>query len=412
MNLCPMAFAASGTERSVTPPSASSAASNPLQYFRNSYQEARSEFLKNLNGWPPSTEHQIIPVPSKTDQDLFIDSVYIPATSGRQDRLLILTSGVHGIEGFLGSALQIAALKENFWGLRDENLSVLLIHAVNPYGFKHERRVSEANVDLNRNFDVSTDLFAIKNEGYRKIRELFNPPTPATSGFFSRFYFYTQAIQAILQHSMASLRAAVLSGQYEFPTSIFFGGQAFEPQKEILEKLLLKYGAGSQHILLVDLHTGYGARGKLHLFADRSPKMDASYLENIFAGKTLDYGQQKDFYQVTGSFVSFAAKIYADKKRFAPIVFEFGTMDSQKTLGSIDSVYRMTVENQLVQNGSSSDEDRLKIRRSFREMFYPSSPEWRSSALSQFRESLQLALKNQKRLASSPAAATAKAVSQ
>lgn len=369
---------------------------SPPSYFKESFEESRSQLLQNLVGWPPTTEHESIPLADENDPNLFIDSIFIPSTSGKKDRLLIVTSGVHGIEGFVGSALQSAMLRENFWGERDEDLNVLIVHAVNPYGFKHERRVSAANVDLNRNFDTTKELFKVKNEGYAKIRELFNPTEPATTGFFHRLGFYFKAVYAIYQHSMAVLRAAILSGQYEFADSIFFGGKDFEPQKAILEGILTKYALGYAHVLMIDLHTGYGARGQLHLFADKTPEMDGPYIEKIFAGQKLDYGQQKDFYQVTGSMVSYAAKFFTGKARFAPMVFEFGTLDSQKTLGSIDSLYRMTLENQLAHHQANSPEDAKQIRDLFREMFYPSSVEWRQSALKQFKTSLSLALQKQR----------------
>jgi hypothetical protein len=366
------------------------------EFFKTSYEACRENFLKNLNGWPPSTEHEIIPISQGDEKDLFMDSVYIPSTSGKKERLLILTSGVHGIEGFTGSALQTAALKENFWGLRDEDLGILILHAVNPYGFKHQRRVTANNVDLNRNLDTTPQLFQNKNEGYQTLRGLFNPSVPASSGFFHRVVFYLESLYAIFKHSLSALKSAILKGQYEFSDSLFFGGTQFEPQKEILERLLLKYGTGYSQVLLIDVHTGYGARGKLHLFADQSPEMDTPYIEKIFAGQKLDYGKHEDFYKVTGSFVAFAAKLLKGKTRFAPMVFEFGTLDSQKTLGAVDSIYRLSAENQLFQHKAETPEDEQKIHDLFRELFYPSAPEWREAALTQFKNSLTLALKNQK----------------
>ncbi|MFX7984992.1 DUF2817 domain-containing protein, partial [Acinetobacter baumannii] len=40
---------------------------------------------------------------------------------------------------------------ELFARLAASRLALLLVHAVNPYGFAHLRRVNEDNVDLNRN---------------------------------------------------------------------------------------------------------------------------------------------------------------------------------------------------------------------------------------------------------------------
>ncbi|KAL9182926.1 hypothetical protein ACHAXT_004205 [Thalassiosira profunda] len=73
---------------------------------------------------------------------------------------IIHSSGTHGVEGYLGSAVQLRFLHELF--LENQNLhrspdnsgrvrKILLIHSVNPYGMRHHRRTNENNVDLNRN---------------------------------------------------------------------------------------------------------------------------------------------------------------------------------------------------------------------------------------------------------------------
>ena len=47
-------------------------------------------------------------------------------------------------------------------------VAVLLVHAVNPYGFSHLRRANEDHIDLNRNFlDFSRPLS--KNAGYGEL---------------------------------------------------------------------------------------------------------------------------------------------------------------------------------------------------------------------------------------------------
>jgi len=86
-------------------------------YFKKTYQEARQVFLSTateLKKKLPGSELKELPIPSHEDPDLHMDCLYIPPASGKKERLLILTSGVHGIEGFVGSALQNMFMKENF----------------------------------------------------------------------------------------------------------------------------------------------------------------------------------------------------------------------------------------------------------------------------------------------------------
>lgn len=80
---------------------------------------------------------------------------------------VIHSCGVHGVEGYLGSAVQLRYLHELINQLRlqssmqqsktrDANKTytqhkLLLLHSINPYGMRHHRRTNANNVDLNRN---------------------------------------------------------------------------------------------------------------------------------------------------------------------------------------------------------------------------------------------------------------------
>ena len=80
---------------------------------------------------------------------LAIDSAYVGKP--RAARLLVLSSGIHGVEGYFGSAVQLAWLDALAHRAPTVETGVLLIHAINPYGFAWRRRWNENNVDLNRN---------------------------------------------------------------------------------------------------------------------------------------------------------------------------------------------------------------------------------------------------------------------
>lgn len=341
---------------------------NHLHYFKETFEESRDSFLelaKKSGGELRS--HEV--------GDLSFESLYLPPAN-KNAKLLILTSGIHGIEGFTGSALQRFFLEQNFFNMKDENTGILMIHGINPYGFKHERRVTDNNVDLNRNFDVTEELFQTKNDGYAKLYPFLNPDRP-----YSRLSFYPSALSHIMKSGMENLRKAILKGQYEFPQGIFFGGNKFEPQVSLIKNQIERIGS-YEKVLLIDLHTGYGKRGKLHLFGDRSPFIDIHHMNEVFKNLPVEYGHEKDFYVITGGFTVFLAKLFHNKSKFAGVVFEFGTIDSHKPLGSLDSLFRMVTEKQN--------------KALFKEMFYPASPEWRGAVLDQFQITLRSILFNWK----------------
>ena len=59
-------------------------------------------------------------------------------------KMLIVISGVHGVEGFTGSAVQTGLLGLNL--SKPDDTSILYVHAINPFGFSHLRRVTQENV--------------------------------------------------------------------------------------------------------------------------------------------------------------------------------------------------------------------------------------------------------------------------
>ena len=59
-------------------------------------------------------------------------------------------------------------------------------------------------------------------------------------------FFFLKSIHKILSHGMPSLKEAIVTGQYEYPKGLFFGG--FEPSQSqlILKELLMEHLATSQ----------------------------------------------------------------------------------------------------------------------------------------------------------------------
>ena len=90
----------------------------------------------------------------------------------------MLTSGTHGIEGYCGSGCQVGLLRDHAFleAVRLARIAVLFVHAVNPHGFSHGRRVNEDNVDLNRNFrDFGKPL--PQSPDYAEVHPLLLPDT-------------------------------------------------------------------------------------------------------------------------------------------------------------------------------------------------------------------------------------------
>jgi hypothetical protein len=369
-----------------------------LSYFHETYNECREAFISRVENVITdfdSVETGKIVVPGKVDTDLSIDWCYIPE-SGVKDKLLILNSGLHGIEGYTGSAIQEMFIDKILKKQLPNDMGVLLLHGINPYGFKYHRKSTEDNVDLNRNCIPEGESYEIKNEGYTELTDLLMPSKPATLNDLHNRFFYLAAIFKIIKKSMPVLRQAALKGQYDFNKGLYYGGNANEPQIDSINSLLIDKIKQYHSVLNVDLHTGYGERGKLHLFINKPEDVAiVKGIEKVFEGTSIDWGDNDDFYTVTGDYTTWVNNLVPGVFCM-PMVFEFGTLNTQKTFGSLKSLQIVILENQGVHYGYKNKKNETRIKHLFDEMYFPSSSAWRSKVISDSYELMISMIKNYK----------------
>ena len=361
-----------------------------LAYFVNDYAPAREAFVRKGDALAQrfgGVERLHIPVASGHLRDLFVDGIYVPAQQTPK-RLLILVAATHGVEGPAGSAVMRLFIDEFMTPAALADTGVLLLHGLNPYGFAAQRRVTEANIDLNRNAALTPALYLTDNVGYPLVDPLINPRTAADTGALEHRFFLLRTLALVARHGMAPLRQSVLQGQYAEPRGIYYGGSGLAPQLEALAPPLRRIVNAYPLSMSLDLHTGYGARGQLHVFLNppSDPRVRQG-LETVFQGHPIDWGSGQDFYTVTGDVSGWIGSL-RDTGTHLPGVFEYGTMDSQGTLGAIKSLHISVLENQGAQHGYASDADRDRIRHDFVEMFNPSSPAWRTQVIATSRQLL------------------------
>ncbi len=354
-----------------------------LAYFNDTWQECRADFRSEAEEMRvrfDSVALFAVPVKSKTDDNLTIDFCYVPAKD-TTEKLVVIISGTHGIEGYVGSAVQQMLMNEFFQPEMYSNTGVLLVHGLNAWGFKHQRRFTENNVDLNRNFSTDASLFKTENDGFVALYDMLTPKGEVNMGSLQNRFFMLKAIKKIAQKGMPALLQAFAQGQYEFPEGIYFGGQDFEQQKQIVTEVFSEIATPYHTILNLDLHTGFGERGELHLFPN--PVDDVALkaaMENVFDGYPIDWGDSDNFYTVHGQFVEYIGELFPDKTSI-PMLMEFGTLNTSTTFGAVKSAHISIVENQGAHYSYKSEKDSLKVKAGYYEMFYPPSEKWRTNAI-------------------------------
>ncbi|WP_066332070.1 M14 family metallopeptidase [Azohydromonas lata] len=227
--------------------------------FSHKYSEAREKFLAAADAAGLDAHAEIHPLLGQDGETLALDVARCGPISA--EKLLLVSSGCHGVEGYAGSAVQIALLRDaNFLEQAQQaGVAVLFLHALNPWGMSWMRRTTQENVDLNRNFqDFSHPLPA--NPGYDELHPLLVPstwpPSPENE----------QKLQAVLaQRGMAALQQIVSGGQYSEPEGLFYGGHAPTWSQQALRHVLRDHARRCSKLGWVDLHSGLGATGQAEI---------------------------------------------------------------------------------------------------------------------------------------------------
>jgi len=229
---------------------------NVSDHFAQDYAGARKKFQHAAREAGARLEEHLLPgfagpcgEPLAMDVALHGD----PAAA----RLVVVTSGTHGLEGQCGSGAQVALLADGDLHARMKaaGAALLLVHAVNPHGFAHGRRVNEDNVDVNRNA-LDFSLPRPVNRAYQELEGLLIPPTwpPSAEN--------RAALDAFIrERGFAHYQAALTLGQYVSPQGMFFGGDRPSWSVVTLERVLRTHGQGRSGLAWLDIHTALGPRG-------------------------------------------------------------------------------------------------------------------------------------------------------
>ncbi len=339
-------------------------------YFSDSYTEARDKFL--LVAAASKAKLFSYEIEADSPEKLTID---VAILGEKSQPALVVSSGVHGVEGFFGSAVQTAFLDKFKDAESRPPLRYIFIHAVNPYGFARLRRVNEDNVDLNRNFLPELSDYHGAPEGYSQLNKLLNPTVLP----LRRELFKLKAFYMILRHGgLQTLKNAIAGGQYAFPKGIFYGGNKPEQSMLIIQKHCPAWLGDAQKILHIDLHTGLGRPGNYKVLITEplhSQKIEwynelfgEAYVENLKKGEGTAYN-------ASGTLGEWMQHRFEDRDyRFVAV--EYGTHPIIRVLAATRT------ENCLHHYGTSSQNRRNEIKKEFLECFYPDSESWRKEVLS------------------------------
>jgi hypothetical protein len=357
-------------------------------HFPDTYLESRDLFRKLFPAVKSVFPDAVLESKSVSrSTDLKVD--WIKAGRESSKNSLVITTGLHGIEGLFGGAFLELFFREFLPVLKPET-SLLLLHGINPWGMERGRKVNPNNVDLNRNFAGSeSDLEGSDNPEYRLVREILTPELPLGALLPAQIRFLAQVAGAVMKRGTAPLRRAALLGQSENKKGFYYSGTAYQPETRVVMDLLSGCFGSSANVVHLDVHTGYGPGRQMVLVNSPLEERSPDKFAELFQYPAVVAADGDDFFQINGDMLDWAYSWHQKQpgSNYFGTAFEFGTL-GDGIISELISLWIMVVENQAYWYGTQNGKIRRKIEKRFRELYYPESTAWREQALQDSRRAL------------------------
>lgn len=319
------------------------------------------------------------------DERLTVDVAAFGAPRPR--RLLVVQCGTHGVEGFAGSAIQRAFLRRReSWHRLAADAGLVLVHAVNPYGFAWWRRANERNVDLNRNF-LDWSVPPPRRPDYARLHPLLCPRTIDDE---SERAFVAEARRLVAEKGLPWVERVLTEGQYEHPEGLYYGGAGPEASNLLVREIYREHAQAASDVLIVDLHTGLGEFGTYTLLSNHPEGSEEhEFLARHFDATRLEVTIGNED-RVTPDKVGLLPRGMAlalSPARVRAVTFELGTYAGERVLMA------ERLENWLHHHGDRQSPRGREIAWEHRECSCPDSADWRERALAHGGAVLEAALR-------------------
>ena len=365
--------------------------------FFNSYDEIRAHLEDRVSDLEKKGIAVEVSEYAVDESDgLYIDNIYLPATE-ENENLIVLTTGVHGMEGYIGSVMLDVFFDEIYPTLDTEDTGVLVVANVNPYGMKYMRRYNENNVDLNRNFIIDWDNFDLaSNKDYPEVKEFLQPESKIGNALWHEVGFYLSLATEALTKGADKVSDALLTGQYEYAEGVYYGGNGDEKSTTYLKGVFNDCLEGEyENIVHIDIHSGYGPRYNMVIFNSVYETMTEAETKKAFGYDYVISHDSESFYATTGDTTDFfyrlAEKKNTDKELFSTC-FEFGTI-GDSFIDSILSLKYTVDENRQHWYPTENKTTKEVVRENYYELFYPTETEWREKTVADFKIATEGVLK-------------------
>ena len=336
-----------------------------IEPFSASYLEAREKFIISCRALGLEPTPHIHPSRGPSGEPLAADFVELGSPGTK--RLLIVNSATHGVEGYCGSAAIIQWLQSELARKVPPDTSIVLIHALNPYGFAWLSRVNEDNVDINRNF-IDDFNNVPENPDYSNIHRYLLPAEWNEDNANS----IRDKLKTIAERfGLLEMQSNVCRGQYRYPDGVFYGGNNESWSRRVFTEIVGRYIEHADTVMMIDFHTGLGPYGVPELISSVPPNdLTERFSSQVtYAGNRNAVGPE-----LTGT-IGQGLRSQSRATRFASLTAEFGTRDISWVLLAV------IADNWLIAHQGNRVEHCHPIKREIRDCFYPQEQRWRNLVL-------------------------------
>lgn len=353
-----------------------------LSYFATDYAAARAKFLEAARSAGARLASHRNPALGPGGLELTTEVAAL-GPAGAHTTLWI-NSGTHGGEGFFGSALQVGWLRGPGLRALPQGVQVLLVHAINPYGFAWLRRTNEHNVDLNRNFVAHGNAYP-ENPGYAELHPAILPEawTPETQAAFRQAYrAYAEA-----EGEMAA-QAAITAGQYDVAEGLFYGGRGESWSNRLVQAIAREHCEGERTVF-IDLHTGLGSWGHFEIIHQQVPDGPGeAWLQRWLGTHSLGSLARGDSVSVAsaGALIENGVRRGLGGRQLVAATLEVGTRPVPAVLEALRA------DNWLHVHGELESEQGRAIKAQLADAFCPGEPDWKELVALRGRQILDASL--------------------
>jgi hypothetical protein len=355
---------------------------NSAESFSATYDEARAKFLGAATAANGVLERITHPERGPDGKDLSTDLAWFGSKDA--ERVLVLISGTHGVEGYCGSGAQVDWLRRGELATVPAGTAVLMIHAINPFGFAWNRRVTEDNVDLNRNW-VDFDAPLPKNADYVTLADAICPPSWNEE---AQKKSHGSLMQFVQSRGMQAYQQAISGGQYTHPKGLFFGGAGPTWSRRTQTQIFRDKLAKATRIAIIDYHTGLGPWGYAEKIVPVRPDSDTFRRARAWFGAsvTSPVSGTSTSADIAGDGLSAAVGLLSHAE-LTCVALEYGTKPVMDVLNSLRA------DAWLHAHGDVRSAEGRRIKQEVRDAFYGDTDDWKGMVAGQSLMACREALK-------------------